>query len=265
MIRPIANAVRSVVRQAGFDVVRYREPDEADRLRKAMHAVLELRALADSEEARFLEFSAARFARSKSQLFQDLFVQYVLGEKKNGFFVEFGATNGVNLSNTHMLEKHYGWRGILSEPARTWHDALKRNRSCTIDTRCVWDKTGEELTFNETRDPELSTIDAFSRKDFHAPSRSGGEHYRVATIALDDLLAAHQAPRDIDYLSVDTEGSELKILSAVDFSKHHIKVITVEHNNTPDREAIYALLTAQGFERKLETLSQWDDWYVAKS
>jgi len=49
---------------------------------------------------------------SKSQLRQDLFVLSELGFRKGGFFVEFGATNGVDLSNSFLLENKYGWKGI---------------------------------------------------------------------------------------------------------------------------------------------------------
>ncbi len=56
----------------------------------------------------------------KSQIHQDIFVLYTLSWKRNGFFVEFGATNGVFLSNTYLLEKNFGWKGILSEPNPHW-------------------------------------------------------------------------------------------------------------------------------------------------
>lgn len=46
--------------------------------------------------------------------------------KKMVFFVEFGATNGVDLSNTHILEKKFNWDGVLAEPAHIWHSALKK-------------------------------------------------------------------------------------------------------------------------------------------
>src|SRR6056297_216441 len=58
---------------------------------------------------------------SKSQLRQDLFVLSELGFKQHGFFVEFGATNGIDLSNTYLMEARFGWNGILAEPARLWH------------------------------------------------------------------------------------------------------------------------------------------------
>ena len=214
------------------------------------------------DDEAFLAFCYKNCHRSSAQLFQDLFVAYQGREKKQGFFVEFGATDGVDLSNSLLLEKEYQWRGILAEPGRSWREKLQRNRSCVIDTRCVWSKSGETLLFNETPLPELSTIEAFSGSDCHAPARVGGTHYPVSTISLNDLLVEHAAPRQLDNLSIDTEGSELEILRAFDFDRHDVSILTVEHNLAPAREDIRLLLEAKGYARKFEALSQWDDWYV---
>ena len=85
------------------------------------------------EEIRALGVDWPRIAsllqKSKSQLRQDLFVLGVTNFKQNGFFCEFGATNGVDLSNTYLLEKEFNWSGILAEPAKIWHSDLQRNRS----------------------------------------------------------------------------------------------------------------------------------------
>ena len=80
-----------------------------------------------------------------------------------------------------------------------------------------------------------------------------------------DLLDVNNAPKNIEYLSIDTEGSELEILSAFDFSKYHIKVITVEHNFTNKRKSIYRLLSDNGFTRVFEEFSKYDDWYINRS
>ena len=72
----------------------------------------------------------------------------------------------------------------------------------------------------------------------------------------------HGAPSKIDYLSIDTEGSELEILRAFDFDKHAISVITCEHNFSSQRSEIYELLISQGFIRVFEGFSRWDDWYI---
>ncbi|MFM5930996.1 MAG: FkbM family methyltransferase, partial [Novosphingobium sp.] len=88
--------------------------------------------------------------------------------------------------------------------------------------------------------------------------------YTVKTVAFNELLERHQAPALMDYLSIDTEGSELEILSSLDFSRFRFRVITCEHNFTPNREKIHELLVRHGYERRLETVSQFDDWYVLK-
>lgn len=200
--------------------------------------------------------------QSKAQFRQDLFVLAELGLKRDGFFVEFGATDGLSLSNTHLLEHEFGWHGILAEPAQCWHAALTANRNCAIDRRCIWKGSGETVIFNETAIPELSTINKFSSADLHRDSRKVGSRYEVTTVSLIDLLAEHGAPPRIDYLSIDTEGSEFDILEGFDFDRYKVSVITCEHNFTPTRRRVHGLLTARGYVRKFEGVSEFDDWYV---
>jgi FkbM family methyltransferase len=216
----------------------------------------------ESEYAQTFEFVRAHIRSSHSQILQDLFVLHEVKSKRNGFFVEFGAGDGIFLSNTYMLETHHGWAGILAEPAHVHQHKLRAGRRCAIDKRCVWAKTGETLIFNQTPFAELSTIGVFSNRDEHSLERANGERYEVDTVSLTDLLMAHGAPHDIDYLSIDTEGSELDILSAFDWDSYRFGVITVEHNHTAQREKIFELLTAQGYRRKFEAVSDFDDWYV---
>ncbi len=210
----------------------------------------------------FFHYSIGEIVKSKSQIFQDLFVLYCLKKKMNGFFVEFGSTDGINLSNTFLLEKQYHWKGILAEPANIWKDKLLRNRNCEIETNCVWSESDKILTFYETETAELSTIDVFADKDTHYENRRENRSYNVKTISLNDLLKKYDAPFDIDYLSIDTEGYEFDILNSFDFSKYNITIITVEHNYTIKREEIFSLLTSKGYKRVFDAISLFDDWYV---
>lgn len=271
-------AVQPMFRRIGVDIHRYpQKPQLAQSPQKPQpswteHAFAKLLPasavgqLPDlTEEEAFVLYCARHSAESHSQLFQDLFVRWKLGGISNGFFVEFGATNGVDLSNTYALEKQFSWTGILAEPAKCWHQQLAQNRKCTIETRCVWKATGETLSFNETNIPELSTIQSFSEGDLHSGSRQAGIIYEVKTISLNDLLAEKSAPNVMDYLSIDTEGSELPILESLDVGKYLFKIITVEHNHTPERDRIFDLLSARGYIRMFPKLSRWDDWYVHTS
>ena len=210
----------------------------------------------------FVTLNASLLSKSKSQLKQDLFVLSQLHNKRNGFFVEFGATNGIDLSNTYLLEKEYEWKGILAEPAKCWHEDLKKNRNCHIENYCVWKDSVSILSFNEVDVAELSTINDFSSSDGHRETRNHGKTYDVQSISLNDLLRKYNAPREIDYLSIDTEGSEFEILSNFNFSEYSFNVITCEHNYTPMREKIFDLLTEKGYTRVHQNLSQFDDWYI---
>lgn len=203
-------------------------------------------------------------ASSEAQLRQDLFVLATLKFRKRGFFVEFGATNGRSLSNTFLLEKKFGWQGILAEPARFWHDNLLANRTCSIDKRCVWTSTGDEIRFRETEVQHLSTILDYVGSDKHTARRQTGIDYLVETVTLEDLLRTHRAPKHIDYLSIDTEGTELSILESFDFSKRSFDVITVEHNNTEQRNGIKQVLEGNGYRRVFEDITLWDDWYLSQ-
>ena len=211
----------------------------------------------------FLQFCLEHLSLSNADMLQDLFVLHETGRKRDGYFVEFGAADGVSGSNSYALETRFGWRGILAEPARCWHDALMANRTCVVDRRCVTDASGETVTFRECSYPANATIDAYADSYRFAPARRRFVRYDVPTVSLTDMLRQHGSPSEPDYLSMDTEGSELMILRGLDFAAFRPRLITVEHCHSPTREPLFELLTAKGYRRKHEQLSGIEDWYVA--
>jgi len=202
---------------------------------------------------------------SKSQIRQDLFVLSTLDFKRNGFFVEFGATNGMDLSNTWLLEKSFNWNGILAEPAKIWLEELHKNRTATIDERCVWKRDGELLEFLEATHPELSQLMSDKENDFHSKDRVSRKTYSIESVSLGRLLQEHRAPKVVDYLSIDTEGSEYEILRKFNFKSHQFNCITVEHNFSEQREKIFKLLSSAGYHRVYVEVSGFDDWYIHES
>lgn len=203
-----------------------------------------------------------------SQLGQDTWVLQETNFKRGGYFVEFGAVDGIALSNTYLLEKSFGWNGIVAEPNRMHHEALHRNRACNISTKCVFTESNKKLTFLDcgaASDSEhaLSSLEQFATSDFHALTRlTQHTKIEVETITLVDLLEEFDAPRHIDYLSLDTEGGEYDILRTFDWQRYDVSLITVEHNFAPVRQQIYELLTSKGYRRVREQDSKWDDWYT---
>lgn len=205
--------------------------------------------------------TAADRAASTAQLGQDLWVLARSGHKRGGFFVEFGATDGVRLSNTWLLEQRHGWQGICIEPNPRMFTRLQANRRCTTASLCIGARSGETVRFVLAEEYGGRVDDMAA--DMHGDKRAAyaadpANVVSFETVSLHDALTQLGAPRDIDYLSIDTEGSEYDILAAFPFDRWNIRLITVEHNFSAMREKIRALLEPLGYVR---TEAQWDDWY----
>lgn len=198
--------------------------------------------------------------RSVSQLGQDIWVLEKTNFKRDGFFVEFGATDGILLSNTYLLEQEFGWNGICAEPNPKFYKELEKNRKCQVSNACIGAKTGEVVEFIFAQ--EYGGMKKHASADNHAMKRKAYEQEdgiaKLVTISLDDFLIKMGAPKHIDYLSVDTEGSEYEILEKFPFDEWEIDLITVEHNNTKYRDKIYKILSKEGYTRMQKN---WDDWY----
>lgn len=213
----------------------------------------------------FFELAAEYAPLSQAQLFQDLWVFLGSGKKQGGYFVEFGAANGKRLSNTYFLEKEMGWTGIVAEPHPDFTPQVRANRGCYISEKCVYSRTGDLVEFLASSVGEYSRIAAIEPNDRREHHRKDFKSVMIETISLNDLLVEANAPGKIDYISVDTEGSEFEILQAFDFGKWDVKRFSVEHNHTPMRQKIFDFLTQHGYERKWPQFSHFDDWYVKAS
>ena len=262
--------IKKIFQKFGIGILRFRDLEELRRKSCELENLKRLTDLQNFLHSTFLPLplisrAINEFPKSKSQLQQDIFALIVSDFKSGGYFVEFGATDGIMLSNTYSLEKEFGWNGILAEPARGWKLDLQRNRNAIIETRCVWSASGDEILFNETKVGELSTVDSLSLSDMHYENRKEGLKYKVETISLLDLLIVHQSPKHIDFLSIDTEGSEFEILNAFDFGSFTFGFICCEHNYTSNRERVFNLLTSKGYIRIFSSYSKFDDWYIHSS
>jgi FkbM family methyltransferase len=217
------------------------------------------------KDSRFLSNIIKFLPYSESELRQDLFVLNETNFKRNGYFIEFGLGDGKHVSNTYLLEKKFNWKGIVSEPAKIFHNKIKKNRRSRFEKLIIWKDSNVDLIFKETLIPETSCIKDLYDIDDNKYYRKNGKEYSVKTISLNDLLKKYKCPKNIDYLSIDTEGSELDILSTFNFNYYNFKVITVEHNYNKNRKKIYKLLNKNGYSLKYKNLTAHDDWYINNS
>ena len=103
----------------------------------------------DLHDENFVAFIVKNYIKSYSQIYQDLFVDFMLN-KKNGFYCEVGAYDGFEYSNTLYLRDQLDWKGILCEPQISNHPKIKMNRPDDILIKePIFSKTNEKVTFTE--------------------------------------------------------------------------------------------------------------------
>jgi FkbM family methyltransferase len=205
---------------------------------------------------------------ASSQYGQDTFIVELLEAKRNGYFLDVGASNGLDSSNTYLLERNFGWSGLCIEPNTRFFDQLVRNRRCRSVNACLYDRVGE-VEFLEAAG-SLGGVVA----DFHPRQLAFAmkvEHLRLdaqgglplvckKTTTLAAVLDGAGAPPVIDYWSLDVEGAELRLLTSFPFDRYTFNVLTVEHNRATARFAIRRFLEARGYE--FVTSFVIDDCYI---
>lgn len=198
---------------------------------------------------------------SASQLGQDIFALAALGFKNGLSFVEFGAADGLSHSNSLLLERRYHWSGALAEPNSDFFLKLEENRpNCYVSDRAIFSVSGSEVSFSNAH--LLSTITQFVNSDRHV--RRIKEVSKVVTQSFEDFLQDAGFDNYVDFVSIDTEGSELQILDNFDFSTFQFGAMCIEHNYTDAQKGLSSLLEKNGYVPVLKKFSRQDIWAVPK-
>jgi FkbM family methyltransferase len=187
-------------------------------------------------------------------------------DKKDGVFLEIGADDGVDKSNSKFFEETLGWSGICIEPSPKRFKLLEQNRNCILENCAVSDSVGEvEFMDIAGWGKGLSGIvekyDAKHKQRIETevkhPQNKGRETITVKTDLLSNILDRNGIT-EIDFCTIDTEGGEYDILKSIDLKKYKINIILVEnnYNETKTRD----LLIANGY--KLHTKLSIDDVFI---
>lgn len=169
----------------------------------------------------------------KSQKGQDAWViEEVLPLQKNGFFLDVGAGDGIIHSNTYALEKLFGWNGICIEPNPMFLQSLQMTRNCAICNSVISDKR-EKVKFR-TDNGCLGGIvaeDTDNSVRIRGNQLLGAEINVFNALPLTEVLDRYNAPSVIDYLSLDVEGAEERVMMGLDLEKYRFKCMTIERPN----------------------------------
>ena len=150
-----------------------------------------------SPSVRWRHLAPARAAFT-SQAGQDwCLVNQVFRHRRRGFYLDLAANDAIHGSNTYALDRQYAWSGLCIEPQEMHQGGLAEHRTCTLAQTAVG--SGEPATFSfDPQYDQLSDVAAVGARK---------SQMIVPTVPLARLLAAAQAPRTIDYFSLDCEGA----------------------------------------------------------
>ncbi len=210
------------------------------------------------------------FSRSRPALHgMDARLEAIL-DRDGGFFVEAGANDGYQQSNTYSLERIRGWRGVLVEPAPDLHREAVRERPGARVFNCALVADGYPDPGVTLRYGGLMTVVGGGRGSeqadrewvaaAHEVAQEEPEHeFTVPARTLSSLLDEVGAP-EVDLLSLDVEGYEPQVLAGLDLDRHAPRYILVEiRDPEAGRGAIEAILGERYAEA--EQLSPYDVLY----
>jgi FkbM family methyltransferase len=197
----------------------------------------------------------------------EVFVLEYYVYKKGGFFIEVGANDGIK-SNSHALERDHGWTGICIEPNPEIYRSLISNRQCKCYNLGVYSlESNMEFWKINGYSEMLSGFEA-SYCPIHrarilrevAERGQTIEKIQVRSRRLQSIIDENNVSR-VDYLSIDTEGSEIEILKSIDYNKTDIEVISLEENYG-NRHLSDEILLPNGYA--FATKIELDNFYIRK-
>jgi len=207
---------------------------------------------------------------SYSQYGQDTWVLDLLGE--NGFFLDIGSYDPIEYSNTYLLEKEHNWKGICIEAQEDECKKYSNIRNCIIinalvdseiyDAQFIVYKglSGIIKNFSEFDKNRLLNKTQFKGKKLEDLS------INIRTSLLVDILKQCEIPNVIDYVSLDIEGSELRVLKTFPWDKFHINTMTIEHNRLPEYfNEIRTYMKSKDFIVLGNYLSDNEDCFINKT
>lgn len=186
--------------------------------------------------------------KSYAQNFEDVTLARVFGDRKDGFYVDVGASDPLVRSVTkHLYDR--GWHGINIEPVERFHRKLVQARPRDVNLCVALGVARSTLTFFEFEAEGISTLspenaEHFIRLGYACTRRT------VDVLPLREVCAAHGSPA-IDFLKIDVEGWERQVLEGGDWERYRPRVVVVEatkpNSSEPNWGGWEPFLLARGY------------------
>jgi FkbM family methyltransferase len=169
------------------------------------------------------------------------------GLKKNGFFIDLACADGVSINNTYFLERYLGWTGILFEPNPEYKKKILEKRKSKLITECVTDCVGEKIRFRIDNGMLGGIIseETDNNKRFRSKQLEKAKVIEIYTTTLEKELDEVNAPKIIDFLSLDVEGAEWIVMRLFPFHKYKFICMAIERPN----KKLDILLESKGYKQ----------------
>lgn len=182
--------------------------------------------------------------------------------KKDFFFIQIGAYDGVTGDPIFKLSTKFKWKGILVEPQKDAFELLLNNYSgsnnLTFVNAAISNTNGPQKFYGVkpigSDDFNHGQLHSFRMdvilKHTHMVEQLANRvvEYEVEGITFDTLLKKYNV-NHLDLLQIDTEGFDYEVIKQIKFHKLKPKMINFEHKHltVDDKEACYKLLRGQGY------------------
>ncbi len=207
-----------------------------------------------------------RHPKTYSQLGADLVAYALHNGKKDGFYVDIGANDGVSISNTLLFE-NLGWQGFCVEANPKTFEKLRKNRKCDCYNLAVFSKNVGKTRMATTSCDGLDSLEINltdnhrNRMQYEGGRDEEIQFIEVQSATFDEIMANYPDITHIDFMSMDIERGEFEALQGIDFDKYTFSLMAIEHNNVAEAiEKITALLESKGY--KLLFFNAWDFFFV---
>lgn len=195
---------------------------------------------------------------SYSQIGEDIIIDRLLKNKKRGFYVDVGAYDPMRFSNTLRFYKK-GWRGINIEPDPDNYQKFLQARKRDINLNIGISDKKDMLIFYKFFPDTLSTFSKKSAKENLKHKYRLINESKIQVKKLSGILGNYCKDKKIDFMSIDTEGFDERVLKGNNWNKFKPKLIcveSIEHGNTDikRRKKVLELLARNGYKKATETM-----------
>jgi FkbM family methyltransferase len=167
--------------------------------------------------------------KSYSMFGEDIFIEKYFRNKKKGFYIDVGGYHPLQGNNTHLLYKK-GWRGINFDINFYSIELFNFLRKKDINIHSGISNKKEKLTMFYRK--EINMLNTIDKNIAKTHFRNGYEEKKIQVNTLNYFIKKNLKKIDkIDFINIDVEGNELKVLKSLDFKIYKPQLVCIEIHN----------------------------------